>query len=137
MSLLKDFKAFAMRGNVVDLAVGVVIGGAFGRIVTSFVNDVIMPPIGLALGGIDFKGFALTLKPAVDGGKAVAINYGSFITTITDFLIIAFAIFMLVKVMSKLPQAVVIPPETTKDCPECKMAIPLAAKRCGFCTTVL
>lgn len=135
MSLINDFKAFAMRGNVVDLAVGVVIGSAFGRIVTSFVNDVIMPPIGLALGGVDFKGFAITLKPAVDGGKAVAINYGAFITTITDFLIIAFAIFMLVKVMNKLPK-VVAPVPTTKDCPECLMAIPIAAKRCGHCTSI-
>src|SRR5690606_714926 len=99
---LKEFKAFAMRGNVVDLAVGIIIGAAFGKIVTSLVNDVIMPPIGLAVGGVDFTELAVTLKEAVGDTPAVTINYGNFIQTIVDFVIVAFAIFLLVKGMNSL-----------------------------------
>jgi len=102
MSMLKEFKEFAMRGNVVDLAVGIIIGGAFGKIISSVVADVIMPPIGLVLGGVNFTDLKLTLKEAVDKAPAVTLNYGSFLQSVVDFLIVAFAIFMLVKVMNSL-----------------------------------
>jgi large conductance mechanosensitive channel len=102
MKWLQEFKAFAVRGNVVDMAVGIVIGAAFGKIVSSFVADVIMPPIGLLIGGIDFSNLAITLKQAVDKAPAVTLNYGKFIQSIIDFTIIAFAIFMVVKAINKL-----------------------------------
>ena len=102
MSMMKEFRDFAMRGNVVDMAVGIVIGAAFGKIVTSFVNDVLMPPIGMALGGVDFSDLAMTLKAASGEAAAVTLNYGSFIQTVIDFVIIAFAIFMVVKSMNSL-----------------------------------
>jgi large conductance mechanosensitive channel len=102
MSMMSEFRDFAMRGNVVDMAVGIVIGGAFGKIVSSFVNDVLMPPIGLALGGVDFSDLAVTLKEASGDVAAVTLNYGSFIQTVVDFIIIAFAIFMVVKAMNNL-----------------------------------
>lgn len=102
MSLVKEFKEFAMRGNVVDLAVGVIIGGAFGKIVSSFVNDVVMPPLGLLIGGVDFKNLAVTLKVAEGEAAAVTLNYGMFIQNIFDFVIIAFVIFMAIKGMNKL-----------------------------------
>lgn len=100
--MLKQFKEFAMRGNVVDLAVGIIIGAAFGKIVTSFVNDVLMPPIGLAVGGVDFTSLKLTLKEAVGEGAAVTLNYGMFIQTIVDFLIVAFSVFLVVKGMNAM-----------------------------------
>jgi large conductance mechanosensitive channel len=117
MSMISEFKAFAMRGNVVDMAVGVVIGGAFGKIVTSFVNDVLMPPIGMLVGGVDFSGIKLTLKEAVGDAAAVTLNIGSFIQTIVDFTIIAFAIFLVVKAMNatKKPEAPAAPPEPPAD----------------------
>ena len=102
MSMMTEFRDFAMRGNVVDMAVGIVIGGAFGKIVSSFVADVLMPPIGLALGGVDFSDLALTLKEASGDVAAVTLNYGAFIQTVIDFVIIAFAIFMVVKAMNNL-----------------------------------
>jgi large conductance mechanosensitive channel len=102
MKWMEEFKAFIRRGNVVDLAVGVVVGGAFGKITTSLINDVVMPPIGLLLGGINFRDFQLVLKRAPDGAAAVAINYGVFISTVLDFLIIASAIFMVIKAMNRL-----------------------------------
>lgn len=102
MSMIQEFKTFAMRGNVVDLAVGIVIGGAFGKIVSSLVTDVIMPPIGVMMGGVDFSSLAITLKEAVGDTPAVAIKYGLFINTIIDFVIIAFAIFLLVKAMNSM-----------------------------------
>jgi len=102
MSMMKEFRDFAMRGNVVDMAVGIVIGAAFGKIVTSFVNDVLMPPIGAMLGGVDFKGLSMTLKAASGDVAAVTLNYGSFIQTVVDFIIIAFAIFMVIKAMNTL-----------------------------------
>jgi large conductance mechanosensitive channel len=102
MSMMSEFRDFAMRGNVVDMAVGIVIGGAFGKIVSSFVNDVLMPPIGLALGGVDFSDLALTLKEASGEVAAVTLNYGAFIQTVVDFIIIAFAIFMVIKAMNNL-----------------------------------
>ncbi len=133
--MIQEFKSFATRGNVADMAVGIIIGAAFGRIVSSLVSDVIMPPIGLLLGGVDFSGLSLTLK---DAAPPVLIKYGVFINTVIDFLIVAFAIFLLIKGMNRLkkpPEAPAAP--TTKDCPECRMSIPIDAKRCGHCTTVL
>jgi large conductance mechanosensitive channel len=125
MSMMKEFKAFAMRGNVVDMAVGIVIGGAFGKIIASFVSDVLMPPIGLLLGGVSFTDLKLTLQDAVldaDGIEtvaAVSINYGSFIQTMVDFIIIAFAIFMVVKAMNSMKKkeeaAPAAPPAPTKE----------------------
>lgn len=111
--IIKQFKAFAMRGNVVDLAVGIIIGGAFGKIVSSVVSDIIMPPIGILLGGLDFKDLAITLKEKTAETAAVQINYGAFINTVIDFLIIAWAIFMLVKLldaMKKKEEAAPAPP---------------------------
>ncbi|MSQ98964.1 MAG: large-conductance mechanosensitive channel protein MscL [Xanthomonadales bacterium] len=102
MSMIKEFREFAMRGNVIDVAVGVVIGAAFGKIVSSFVNDVLMPPLGAALGGMNFTGLTLTLKAASGDVAAVTLNYGTFIQTLLDFLIIAFAIFMVIKAMNSV-----------------------------------
>lgn len=119
MSMVQEFKKFAMRGNVVDMAVGIIIGAAFGKIVSSFVADVIMPPLGLLLGGVDFKDLAIVLKEAVGDTPAVVIAYGQFIQTIVDFLIIAFAIFMAIKVMnslkSKEEEAPAAPPAPSKE----------------------
>lgn len=119
MSIIKEFKEFAMRGNVVDMAVGIVIGGGFGKIVTSFVNDVIMPPIGLLLGGMDFGNLSVTLKEAVGKEPAVAIKYGVFINTILDFIIMAFAIFLVIKAINKFKkkeeEKPAPPPEPTRE----------------------
>jgi large conductance mechanosensitive channel len=112
MSMMQEFKEFAMKGNVVDLAVGVIIGGAFGKIVSSFVADVVMPLIGLMVGGVDFTKLAITLKEAVDEKTpAVLLNYGNFIQTIFDFTIVAFAIFMAIKMMNKMKKAEAAAPE--------------------------
>ena len=137
MSMIQEFKTFAMRGNVVDMAVGIIIGGAFGKIVSSIVKDVIMPPIGLLLGGVDFRDLAITLKEAVGETAAVTINYGLFVNTIIDFIIIAFAIFIMIRGMNKLKKPAPTVAPTTKECPECLMAIPINAKRCGHCTAIL
>jgi large conductance mechanosensitive channel len=139
MSLVKEFKEFAMRGNVVDMAVGVVIGGAFGKVVSSFLNDVVMPPLGMLTGGVDFTDKAVTLKPAAEGAKAVTLNYGSFITTCVDFVIVAFAIFVVVKIMNSLKkkEPVAAPAPTEKACPQCLLTIPIAAKKCGHCTSII
>ena len=102
MSMMSEFKSFAMRGNVVDMAVGIVIGGAFGKIVSSFVNDVLMPPIGMMMGGVDFSELAVVLKEASGEAAAVTLNYGIFIQTVLDFLIIAFAIFMVIRAMNNM-----------------------------------
>lgn len=102
MGMVSEFKDFAMRGNVVDMAVGIVIGGAFGKIVSSFVADVLMPPIGILVGGVDFSGLSLQLQEAAEGADAVMLNYGNFIQTVVDFLIVAFAIFMVVKAMNSM-----------------------------------
>ena len=119
MSFTKEFKEFAVRGNVLDLAVGVIIGGAFGKIVTSMVNDIIMPPIGMATGGIDFKDLKYVLKPAVDKTPETAINYGLFINNVIDFLIVAFCIFLIVKAINSLKKkeevAPAAAPEPTKE----------------------
>lgn len=102
MSLIKEFKEFAVKGNVIDMAVGIIIGGAFGKIVSSFVADVVMPPIGVLLGGVDFTKLAITVKAASETSEAVKINYGLFLNTIVDFIIIAFVIFMVIKAINKL-----------------------------------
>ncbi|MDT3697408.1 MAG: large-conductance mechanosensitive channel protein MscL [Ignavibacterium sp.] len=119
MSMIKEFKEFAMRGNVVDMAVGIIIGGAFGKIVSSFVADVIMPPIGILLGGVDFSKLAITIKEGSEGVEPVLLKYGMFINTIIDFLIIAFAIFMAIKAMNSLKkkqeEAPAAPPEPPAD----------------------
>lgn len=139
MSMLKEFKEFAMRGNVVDMAVGIIIGAAFGKIVSSLVSDVIMPPIGLLLGGVDFSDKMITLKAAVGEAPAVTLKYGVFINTVIDFLIVAFAIFMMIRAINRLKRKEEAPPPapTTKECPECLMTIPINAKRCGHCAVVL
>src|SRR5580765_4643675 len=143
--MLKDFKEFAMRGNVLDLAVGVVIGAAFGKIVASFVDDVLMPPLGRLLGHVDFSSLFINLSDksyetlaAAKVAGAPTLNYGNFINTIINFLIVAFAIFLLVRMVNRWtakPAPAAAP--TTKDCPQCAMQIPIAAKRCGHCTSQL
>ena len=138
MSMVKEFKEFAMRGNVLDLAIGIIIGGAFGKVVSSMVNDVLMPPIGVLIGGVDFSSFGLTLKEAVDKNPAAILKYGLFLNNIIDFTIVAFAVFLIVKAVNRMqrkPAPVVVP--TTKKCPECSMDIPIEAKRCGHCATKL
>lgn len=138
MSVAKEFKEFAMKGNVLDLAIGIIIGGAFGKIVSSMVNDVLMPPIGVLVGGVDFSSFGVTLREAVDKTPASVLKYGVFLNNIIDFVIVAFAVFLLVKAVNRMKRkAEVPPPVTTKVCPECSMTIPLEAKRCGYCTTKL
>lgn len=143
--MLKEFKEFAMRGNVLDMAVGIIIGAAFGKIVTSFVEDVIMPPIGKLLGHVDFSNLFLVLgetdkiiKTVADAKTAgvVTLNYGLFLNTVINFLIVAFSVFLLVRQVNrwtKKPAPAAAP--TTKDCPQCAMTIPIAAKRCGHCTS--
>ena len=135
MNMFKEFKEFAMKGNVMDMAVGVIIGGAFGKIVSSFLADIVMPPLGLLMGGVDFKDKVVVLKGAVEGGKAVTLNYGAFVTNIVDFVIIAAAVFAAVKGVNALKRTepVAAPPPADKHCPECLHNIPIQAKRCGFC----
>lgn len=119
MGMMQEFKTFAMRGNVIDMAVGIVIGGAFGKIVSSFVADVIMPPIGVLIGGVDFSNLAITIKGAVGDSAAVTLGYGKFIQSIIDFVIIAFAIFMVIRVMNsfkkKEEEAPAQPPAPSKE----------------------
>jgi large conductance mechanosensitive channel len=142
--MFKEFKEFAMRGNVMDMAIGIIIGAAFGKIVSSFVADVLMPPLGLLMGGMDLANHFLTLKgavlPTVAAAKAagaVTVNYGLFINTVIDFLIVAFAVFLMVRQINSLQkraEPVSAPAPTTRECPHCLSAIPLKAKRCAFCT---
>lgn len=144
--MFKEFKEFAMKGNVIDMAVGIIIGVAFGKIVTSFVNDVLMPPLGLLLGDMDFSSLFIdlsgqgytTLAAAKEAGAAT-LNYGTFFNTIIDFLIVAFAIFLVIRQINKLkrkPEAAPAAP-TTKDCPYCFSAVALKASRCPHCTSSL
>jgi large conductance mechanosensitive channel len=144
--MFKEFKEFAMRGNVLDMAIGIIIGAAFGKIISSFVTDILMPPIGLLMGGADFSNYFFTIKGAVQptlaaakAAGAVTINYGFFINTVLDFLIVAVAIFMLIRQVNRLKKkeepAPAVP--ATKECPQCLSAIPLKAKRCAHCTTQL
>jgi large conductance mechanosensitive channel len=128
--MLKEFKAFVMRGNVLDLAVAVIIGGAFGKIVSSLVNDIIMPLIGLIIGGIDFSGLAFTLGSA-------KVTYGNFINNIIDFLVIAFVIFLLVKMANSTKKPTPAAEPTTKECPRCFSTIAIQATRCPNCTSEL
>jgi large conductance mechanosensitive channel len=137
MGMLKEFKEFAMKGNVMDMAVGIIIGAAFGKIVSSLVGDVIMPPIGMLMGNVDFSSLAYTLKEATDSSPAVTIKYGLFINTIIDFVIVAFAIFLVIKQLNRLKKPAPAPVATTTDCPHCLMSVPLKATRCGHCTSEL
>jgi large conductance mechanosensitive channel len=134
--MIKEFKAFALRGNVVDMAVGIIIGAAFGAIVKSLVDDVLMPPLGALVGGVDFSSLSLTIREAAAGSPAVVIRYGVFLNTIVSFIIVAFAVFMLVRAMNRMlaqkPAPAAAP--TTKDCPYCLSTIPLKATRCAHCT---
>lgn len=129
-----EFKQFAVKGNAVDLAVGVIIGAAFGQIVNSLVNDVIMPPLGLLTGDVDFSEKIITLKEATAGASAVTLNYGNFLTVAVDFLIVAFAVFLLVRWINRLKAAPEKTP-TTKKCPYCTTAISKKATRCPACTS--
>lgn len=143
--LVADFKAFAMKGNVVDMAVGVIIGAAFGKIVTSTVNDLLMPPIGMLLGKTDFRSLFVALDgksyPTLEAAKAAAapvLSYGNFLQTLFDFLIVALAIFFVLKRLIPLfahDKQGPPPAPTTKECPECLSKVPIAAKRCAYCTT--
>lgn len=148
--MLKEFKEFAMRGSVLDMAVGIIIGAAFGTIINSLVADVIMPPIGMLLGNIDFSNLFAVLKEgkvaapyaslaAAKEAGAVTINYGFFINTIITFLIVAFAVFLLIRSVNKLVKQQEAPPAvpTTKECPYCLSTIPIKATRCGHCTSEL
>ena len=137
--MLKEFKDFAMRGNVVDMAVGIIIGGAFGKIVSSLVNDVVMPPIGLLLGKVDFSNLAILLRAKTPEAAATTIKYGVFVNTILDFIIVAFAIFILIKQMNRLKKKEEAPPAkpTTKECPKCFSTIAIKATRCPNCTSEL
>ena len=148
--MLKEFKQFAMRGNVVDMAVGIVIGAAFGTIVKSLVADVIMPPIGMLLGNVDFSNLYIIIKEGVTSGPfstladaqkagAITINYGAFINTIVSFIIVAFALFIVIKGMNQLKREQEAPPAepTTKECSHCFTTIPVKATRCPNCTSEL
>jgi large conductance mechanosensitive channel len=148
--MLKDFKEFAMRGNVLDMAVGIIIGAAFATIIKSLVEDIIMPPIGLLLGNVDFTNLFVILKQGAIAGPyaaladaktagAVSINYGVFINTVITFIIVAFCVFLIVRNFVKLKKKEEAPPAepTTKECPKCLSTIPIKATRCAFCTSEL
>ena len=128
MGMLKEFREFAVKGNAVDMAVGIIIGAAFGKVVTSLVNDIIMPPIGMLLGRVDFSSLAIALN------EKTAIKYGVFLNNILDFLIVAFCIFLVVKQMNRLKPGPPAEP-TTKSCPQCLSTIPIKAVRCAYCTS--
>ena len=144
--MLKEFKEFALRGNVMDLAVGVIIGGAFGKIVTSFVNDILMPPLGLLLGQVNFSDLYLVIKGVVPPGTplseaakiagVVTLNYGAFLNAVVDFTIIAFVIFLMVHSINRIRKPDSIS-SAVKDCPFCLTKIPLKATRCPHCTSML
>jgi large conductance mechanosensitive channel len=142
--MFKEFREFAMKGNVLDLAVGIIIGAAFGKIITSFVSDVLMPPVGLLLGKVDFSNLFInlsdqtypTLKAAKDAGAAT-LNYGLFLNSVIDFLIVAFAVFLLVRQINKLKRQEPTPAPDKKDCPFCLSSIPIKASRCPQCTSQL
>lgn len=147
--MLKDFKEFALRGNVVDMAVGIILGGAFGTVVKSLVDDVLMPPIGLVLGGVDFSDLFAVLKPGAAPGPyatlaeaqaagAVTVNYGAFLNAVVSFLIVAFAVFLLIRGINTMRRKEEeAPAPTAKDCPFCLSSIPLGATRCPQCTSEL
>jgi large conductance mechanosensitive channel len=148
--MFKEFKEFAMRGNVVDMAVGIIIGAAFGAIVSSLVSDVLMPPVGVIVGGLDFSDFFVVLKQGATPGPyatlvaakaagAATLNYGVFLNKVINFLIVAFAIFLLIRSINRLKRKEAAAPAapTTKECPHCCSVIPLQATRCGHCTSDL
>jgi large conductance mechanosensitive channel len=144
--MLKDFKAFVMRGNVLDLAVAVIIGGAFGKIVSSFVNDILMPPVGLLLGGVDFSRLYLNLSSTTyrtfaeaQAAGAPTVNYGAFINTIIDFVFVAASIFLIVRGLHRIERlrSKETPPPTTKECPFCLSTVPIKATKCAYCTSQL
>ena len=147
--MLKEFKEFAIKGNAVDLAIGVIIGAAFGGIVTSLVKDILMPPISLLIGGLDFSNKFVVLKAGADGAtnfatpeqaltaKAITWNYGNFLTLVINFIIVAFCIFLVVRAMNKLKRPAPDAEPISKDCPACAMTIPSKATRCPHCTTEL
>jgi large conductance mechanosensitive channel len=146
--MFKEFKEFAMRGNVVDMAVGIIIGGAFGTIVKSLVNDVMMPPLGLLLGGVDFSNFFVVLKDGANGAPykalaeaqsagAITVNYGVFLNAVVSFLIVAFAVFLLIKGINRLRREEEAAPAATRECPFCCSTIAIQASRCPHCTSEL
>ena len=150
MDMLKEFKEFAMRGNVVDMAVGIIIGAAFGTIIAALVSEVLMPPIGLLLGNVDFSNLFVVLKEGKTAGPyatvaaakaagAVTLNYGLFVNTVVNFLIVAFAVFFLIRGMNALKKKEEAPAAapTTRECPHCLSVIPVKATRCGHCTSEL
>jgi large conductance mechanosensitive channel len=142
--MLKEFKEFAMRGNVLDMAVGIIIGAAFGKIITSFVSDILMPPVGLLLGKVDFSNLFVNISgksydtlAAAKAAGAATINYGLFLNAVIDFLIVAFFIFLLVRQVNRLKGPAPAAAPATKDCPYCSLAIPIKATRCPHCTSEL
>ena len=142
--MFKEFKEFAMRGNVLDMAVGIIIGAAFGKVITSIVNDILMPPLGLVLGKVDFSNLFINLSgqsfanlAQAKAAGAATINYGLFINTVIDFIIVAFVIFLLIKQVNRFKKQPAPAAPTTKDCPFCLSAVPLKATRCAFCTSEL
>lgn len=135
-TLLKEFKAFINRGNVIDMAVGIIIGVSFGKIVDILVSHIIMPPIGMILGGVDFSELKITLKKASETKSAITVDYCLFINTLIDFVIVAITVFILIKIVTSLQKKKEATP-TTQCCPECQMVIPQNAKRCGHCTSSL
>ncbi len=142
--MIKEFKEFIIKGNVLDMAVGIIIGAAFGKVVTSFVSDVLMPPIGLLLGKVDFSNLFInmsgkTFESLADAKKAGAatLNYGLFLNTTIDFLIVGFAIFLMVRQVNRMKRQAVAPAPTTRECPFCYTAIPVKATRCPHCTSEL
>jgi len=142
--MFKEFKAFAMRGNVVDMAVGIIIGAAFGRIITSLVSDILMPPIGLILGKVDFSTLFLNISgtsyptlAAAKAANAATINYGAFLNTVIDFLIVAFAVFLMVRQINRWSKPAPAAAPTTKECPYCQSTISIKATRCPNCTSQL
>ncbi|MCI0519988.1 MAG: large conductance mechanosensitive channel protein MscL [Chloroflexi bacterium] len=142
--MFKEFREFALKGNVIDLAIGVIIGAAFGKIISSLVNDIIMPVIGALIGDFDFSNLFLTLRgeqlatlAAAKEAGAVTLNYGLFFTTVIDFLIIAFVLFIAVRQINRMKKQPAPPAPNTKDCPHCFTSIPLQATRCPHCTSQL
>lgn len=142
--MLKEFKDFAMRGNVLDLAVGVIIGAAFGKIVSSFVTDILMPPFGLLFGKVDFTNLFISLNgvkyktlEAAQTAGAPTINYGMFLNNVIDFLIVAFVIFLIIRIINRMQKPAPVADPTTKTCPQCATEIPIKAKRCPNCTSNL
>lgn len=142
--MFKEFKQFAMRGNVMDMAVGVIIGTAFGKIISSLVNDVLMPPIGRIMGNVDFSNLLISLTgnsyPSLAAAKAAGaptVNYGLFINNVIDFIIVAFVLFVIIRILDKAKKAEPAKAPETKTCPECLSEIPGAARRCKYCTTTL